>query len=342
MIETVAPVMTGGAVGRATRRVRSSRHLWIVARIGSGVLVLLAVSVVIFFATQLLPSDPARTILGKQATPALVAELRTKLGLDQSLSSQYWHWLSHAVRGDFGQSIASQRPVGSLLADRAVNSLSLLLVVAVLMVPLSLALGIALAVRRDRLADRSVNTVLVGLMALPDFVIGAFVLIVLSTTVVAWFPSASLIPPGSSPFAHPSALVLPSLTLLLTTTPFLARMVRASVIEVLESDYVAMARLRGIPERRIVWRHALPNALVPAVQGTALMLSYLLGGVVVVEYVFTYPGLGGALNDAVSYRDMPVIQAITLLFSAGVVMFNLLADIVTVYVTPKLRTRGLR
>ncbi|MFJ9900665.1 ABC transporter permease [Streptomyces sp. NPDC091280] len=342
MLETVAAETAGGTAGPSRRRLRQSRHWWIAQRAGSGLLVLLAVSAVIFLATQMLPSDAARTILGKQATPELVAQLRAKLHLDQSVPSQYWQWLSHAVRGDFGQSIASQRPVTSLLTDRLENSLCLLLVVAVLMVPLSVAIGIALAVRRDRFADRTVSTVLVGLMALPDFVIGAFVLILLSTTVVAWFPSASLIPPGSNPFAHPDALVLPCLTLLLTTTPFLARMVRASVIETLESEYVAMARLRGVPERRIVWRHALPNALVPTVQGTALMLSYLLGGVVVVEYVFTYPGLGGALNDAVSFRDMPMIQAITLVFSAGVVVFNLLADILTVYLTPKLRTRGPR
>jgi peptide/nickel transport system permease protein len=326
----------------AARAPRGGTPIWVLRRLGLGVLVLWVVSVIVFVATRLLPSDPARAILGRYATPSRIAALRLKLGLDRSPLSQYLDWLGGVLHGDFGVSLASQGPVSRLIGERIVNSLSLMLVVAAVMVVLSAALGIGLAVRRDGVVDRVVNGGFLALMALPDFVIGSFVLILLSTGVFQLFPAASLIPQGDSPLQHPNLMALPVISLTLATVPFLARLVRASMIEILESDYVSMARLRGIGERRVVWRHAVPNALVPAAQGTAMMLGYLLGGVVVIEYVFNYPGLGGALNAAVSQRDLPVIQAVTLIFTAGVVLFNLSADIATVLLTPKARTKGAR
>ncbi|OPX10274.1 peptide ABC transporter permease [Mycobacterium sp. AT1] len=311
-------------------------------RLGTGALVLWFVSFIVFFATQMLPSDPARAILGRTATPELVRALQLKLHLDRPIIEQYWIWFSGVLQGNFGESLASHQPVTTVLAPRIDNSLSLLLMVSVLMVPLAMGMGIALAVRRDSLMDRTVTNTFIATMALPDFVVGTLVLIVLSTSVLQLFPAASLIPPGASPFASPQFVVLPALTLLITTVPFVARLVRGSMIEALDSEYVAMARLRGVPARTVVWRHALPNSLVPALQASAMMMSYLLGGVVVVEYVFNYPGLGRALNDAIAYRDLPLIQAITFIFAAGVVLFNLIADLLTVLLTPKLRTRDAR
>ncbi|QNE37643.1 ABC transporter permease [Leifsonia shinshuensis] len=325
---------------KRTSRRRGASWNWVLRRLGLGVLVLWVVSVIVFMATQLLPSDPARAILGKYATPERVEALRETLGLNRPAIVQYGDWLFGVVRGDFGTSLASRGPVSDLLGVRLTNSLSLMLIVAVLMIIISIVVGIVLAIRRDGATDQVVNGSFLAMMALPDFVIGSFVLLLLSTAVFTLFPAASIIPTGDSPFQHPELMALPVITLLLATVPFLARLVRASMIDILDSDYVSMARLRGLPERTVIWRHAVPNAVVPAAQGTAMMLGYLLGGVVVVEYVFNYPGLGGALNAAVAQRDLPVIQAVTLVFAAGVVLFNLLADVVTVLLTPKLRTRS--
>ncbi|VXB62903.1 ABC transporter permease [Aeromicrobium sp. 9AM] len=319
---------------------RHRESVWILKRLGSGVLVLLAVSVVVFAATQALPSDPAQAMLGRQATPELLDALRQKLGLDQSLPVQYVHWFSGLLHGDLGTSLASQQPVTGVLGPRLLNSLALLAGAALIMIPFSIGAGVFLAARRDRSLDRTVNAGLMAVMALPDFVVGTIFLLVFATTVMPVLPAVSLVPPGASGFSHPRELVLPVLTAVTITAPFLIRQVRASMIETLESEHIAQARLRGIAEKRIIWRHALPNALVPLVQGSALMLSYLLGGVVVIEYVFNYPGLGGMLNDAVVYRDLPVLQAVSLTFAAGVVAFNLIADLLTIMLTPRLRTSG--
>ena len=313
---------------------------WLVQRLVSGVLVLWVVSFIVFLATEILPGNPAQAILGHRATPELVRNLSIQLGLNRPVLDQYWDWTTGVLRGDFGVSLASQQPVTSVVGSAIANSAALLFVVAAAMVVLSGLIGVTLAVRRDSLVDRVVNAGFIGSMALPDFIIGTLALIVLSTSVLHVFPAASLIPPGTSPFAEPQMLALPAITLLITTVPFIARLVRASVIEALNSDYVAMARLRGVPERTVVWRHALPNSVVPAIQGTAMTMGYLLGGDVIVEYVFNYPGLGGLLNQAIAYRDLPLIQAITLIFTAGVVFFNMTADVLTVTLTPKLRTKA--
>ncbi|UWU24346.1 ABC transporter permease (plasmid) [Rhizobium sp. CB3171] len=311
---------------------------WLFRRMLSGVLVLFVVSILIFVATQALPSDPAQTILGRQATPELLANLREQLGLNRPLPVQYVSWLGGLLTGDLGVSIAAKQPVVSLIGARLLNSLALLIFSAAILIPLSIAVGVAMAVWRNRIVDRSLMLVFLSLMALPDFVIGTILLISLATLVFQIFPAVSLIPPGQNGFGHPYKLVLPVLTGVLITAPYLIRQMRAAMIEALESEYVVQARLRGINERRVVWRHALPNALVPMVQGSALMLSYLLGGVVVIEYIYNYPGLGGLLNDAVRFRDLPVLQAVTLIFATGVVIFNIVADLLTILLTPRLRT----
>jgi len=169
-------------------------------------------------------------------------------------------------------------------------------------------------------------------------VIAMLLVVVLSTTVLHVLPAVAVIPPGSSPFLHPLEMALPVLTLILAVVPYLYRLVRATMIDVLESEYVAMARLKGVPERTVIWRHAIPNALIPVTQAAAVVLAYLLGGIVVVEFIFGFPGLGTLLTDAVGQRDLPVIQAVTLVIAAGVVLFNLAADLLTVLLTPRLRT----
>jgi peptide/nickel transport system permease protein len=312
--------------------------MWLLKRVLGGLLVLFAVSVLIFVATQALPSDPAQTILGRQATPKLLAALREQLGLNRPLPVQYFSWLEKLLHGDLGMSIAAKKPVMAIIGNRLLNSFALLLFSAAVLLPLSILIGVVMAVWRDSRLDRGLNIVFLSLMALPDFVVGTILLIIFATLVFQIFPAVSLIPPGQTGFSAPYKLILPVMTGVLITAPYLIRQTRAAMIEALDSEYVAQARLRGINERRVIWRQAMPNALVPMVQGSALMLSYLLGGVVVIEYIYNYPGLGGLLNDAVRFRDLPVLQAVTLIFAAGVIVFNIMADFLTILLTPRLRT----
>jgi peptide/nickel transport system permease protein len=310
---------------------------WLARRLALGVVILLAVSVVVFVATEALPSDPARAILGRQATPQSLAALNKQLGLDKPLVQQYVHWLGGVVRGNFGTSLAQRGPVTSVISGRIGNSFTLVLLVGIIALPLSFFLGTVTAVWRGPV-DGAFLLGAVVLSALPDFVIGITLVILFATTVLQLVPAVALVPPGTSPLAQPDRLILPVATLVIIMVPYLYRLVRASMIDVLGSEYVAMARLKGMPQRVVVVRHALRNALLPAIQGSGLVMGWLLGSVVVVETVFQYPGLGSALTDAVHNRDLPVIQAIVLIFAAGIVVFNLIADLLTILLTPKLRT----
>lgn len=311
---------------------------WLGGRLLSGVITAFVISVLVFAATQALPSDPARVILGPDATEASIQTLQRQLGLDKPIPEQYANWAGRALRGDFGASLDSNQPAGQIVGDRFGNSAALMVLVLLTAVPLAFLGGVALAVRRDSRIDRWAMNAIIAFKALPGFVLGIGLILLLSTSVFQLLPAVSLLDPAISPFAQPLYLALPLLTLVLTVTPFLVRLVRSAMIEVLETDYVTAARLRGIPERRIIWRHAVPNALVPAIQGIALTSRMLLGGAVIVEVVFSYPGIGNALNSAIELRDVPVIQAITLLMAIAVVIVNLLADVATVLATPKLRT----
>lgn len=333
------PVVTDAAATEQSPR-RSRRHLWILRRLGIAVITLLLVSLIVFVATQALPNDPAKAILGRDATPERLAQLRADLGLNRPAIDQYTDWLDGAVVGDLGTSLAAQRPVSDLVWERFRNSAELVFLATLFILPLSFLLGVLSAVKRDGLFDTSSNVISLILNSLPEFVIGVIFVILLGTTVFTVFPSVALFPAGESPFEHPNEMVLPVATLVAVSVPYLMRLVRASMIDVLESDYVQMARLKGVSERRILLRHALPNALVPTIQGTALILAYLAGGIVVIEYLFRFPGIGGLLTEAISARDLPVIQACVLLLAAVYIVVNLVADILTVYVSPRLRTAG--
>jgi peptide/nickel transport system permease protein len=312
---------------------------FILRRLLLGIVVLILVSFVVFLATQALPGDPARAILGRSATPASLAALRRQLHLDQPVISQYWTWVTGLLHGNLGNSLAAQEPVTTLLGPRLVNSAVLVALAAVLSIPLSIAIGSWAAFKREKAFDMVSSNLLLVLAALPEFVVAVVLVILLATTVFHVLPAISTVPPGSRPWNNWTALVLPTLTLVIAVAPYVARIMRASMIEVLESDYVEMARLKGLPERTVLLRHALPNALGPVFQVIALNLAYLAGGIIVVEYVFNYTGIGSAIQEAVTNHDLPVIQALAMLIAALYVVLNLLADVATILVTPRLRTR---
>jgi peptide/nickel transport system permease protein len=311
---------------------------FIVRRSLLGLLTLFLVSVVVFAATQALPGDAARAILGRTATPDSLAALREQLHLNEPVATQYWHWLSGLLHGDLGSSLAANEAVTTLLRNRLENSAVLVLLSALISTPLAILLGAVTARRRDSPLDHGASVVMLVLAALPEFVVGIALVVLLGTTVFTVLPAVSLIPPDSSPWSHLNDLVLPTLTLVLVVVPYTARIMRASMVEVLESDYVEMARLKGMPERKVVWRHAVPNAIAPTIQVTALNLAYLAGGIVVVEVVFGYAGIGSALVDAVHNRDVPVVQALAMLIAAVYIVLNVLADVASILVSPRLRT----
>jgi peptide/nickel transport system permease protein len=310
----------------------------IIRRLALGLLTLWLVSLIVYGALLALPGDAATAILGREATPDRVAALRDQLNLEDSVVSQYLQWVGGVISGSFGTSAATQQPVSELLSARVANSAFLVLVAALVAIPLSITIGVWLAMKRDRPVDHVGSTVSLVLAALPEFVIGIVLILLFSTSLFHWFPAVSLIAPDERAWEVPEVVVLPAATLVLAVVPYISRIMRGSMIEVLESEYVTMARLKGLPEREVIWRHAVPNSIVPAIQVTALQLAWMAGGVVVVEYVFSYPGIGAALVDAVNNRDMPVVQTVTMLAAGIYVLLNLVADLLTIMVTPKLRT----
>jgi peptide/nickel transport system permease protein len=317
------------------------RGVWgfILRRLLLGILVLILVSVLVFLATQALPGDPARAILGRNANPASLAALRHQLHLDRPVADQYLTWVTGLLHGNLGTSLEAQEPVSTLLAPKLVNSAVLVVLAAVLSIPLSIAIGAWAALKREKVFDQAGSNLMLLLAALPEFVVALVLVIVFATTVFHVLPAISTVPPGSRPWNNWVALVLPTITLVIAVAPYVARIMRASMIEVLESDYVEMARLKGLPERTVLIRHALPNALGPVLQVIALNLAYLAGGIIIVEFVFNYSGIGGATAEAVVNHDLPVIQALAILLAAVYVVVNLLADVATILVTPRLRTR---
>jgi len=311
---------------------------FIVRRTLLGLLTLFLVSIVVFAATQTLPGDPARAILGRSATPDSLRALRAQLNLNHSAIVQYGDWLKGLLSGNLGTSLAARQPVSEVIGKRVENSAFLMLLAAVISIPLAILIGAVTARRRDSKFDHSMSVGLLGLAALPEFVVAILLVVLLGTTVTQVFPAVSLIPPQDYPWQHMNEMVLPVLTLVIAVTPYVSRIMRASMVEVLESDYVEMARLKGMSERKVLWRHAVPNGIAPTIQVIALNLAYLAGGIVVVEYVFGYPGIGAAFVDAVGNRDIPVVQALAILIAALYVFLNVAADVVTILVSPRLRT----
>ncbi|MHC9043266.1 ABC transporter permease [Microbacterium saperdae] len=330
MTDTATVVPTPG-VAATRRRSRGSGTLigWLATRITIGVATLLLVSVLVFLATQALPGDVARIILGNEATPDQVLLLRTQLGLDEPLITQYLTWLGGFVTGNWGNSLLTGFPVTELVGPRLLNSATLLVISMVISIPSAILLGVYTAERRDGVVDRLLLRFAMVVNAIPDFVLGTLLVVLLGTTVFTIFPPVAIIPPGDMPWWYPAELFLPVLTIVLMAVTYLYRLVRASVIDVLESEYVQMAELKGMRRSVILFRHALPNAIVPTIQASSLIIAACLGGLVVIEYVFAYPGIGTLLTDSVGTRDLPVLQAIILIIAATYFVCNLVADLLS-------------
>jgi peptide/nickel transport system permease protein len=311
---------------------------FIVRRLLLGLLTMFAASLIIFGATQALPGDAARSILGRAAQPESLAALRHQLGLDKPVWQQYWEWISGVFSGDLGSSLANGLAVTDVLGERLLYSSFLMLIAAAISIPFGIVLGAVSARKRDSAFDQTAGVATLGLAALPEFVVGITLAVLFSTTVFHILPSVVVTEEGVGPWHYPKEFVLPVLTLVIAVVPYTSRIMRASTVEILESDFVEMARLKGLSERRVLWRHAVPNALAPTFQVTALNLAYLAGGIVVVETVFNYPGIGSLLVESVRARDMPTVQAIALLITGLYVVLNLLADLATILVSPRLRT----
>ncbi len=310
----------------------------ILRRLLLGIGTLFVVSIAVFLLTNVL-GDPVKRMLGRGALPEVVAARRAELGLDEPLVKRYFDWLWGLITGDPGNSFSNDTPVWELMSDRVKNSLFLMAVCSAISIPLSLFIGAYTALRRDKWFDRIMSNKLLILAAMPEFVVGALLTVLLATNVWHVVPAVSRIRPGEPPWSDLDGLVLPVLTLVLAVTPHVARTMRAAMIDVLESDYVEMARLKGLPERAVLWRHAFPNALGPTLQVIALNIAYLAGGVVIVESMFNFRGVGIALRDAIPEANAPVVQFIAMFIATIYVISNLFADVATILVTPRLRTR---
>ncbi|RKS78964.1 peptide/nickel transport system permease protein [Actinomadura pelletieri DSM 43383] len=309
-------------------RSRRTALAWLIGRRAlMGLVTLWCISVIVFVATQTMPGDVAKIILGPSATADQVDQLNKNLGLDQPLFSQYWDWLRNVLTGDMGNSLVSGQPVSELLSERIFNSATLTVMAMVLILPLSLLVGLLAAVFRDKFLDRSYLGTSLIVTATPDFVLGSLVVAVFGTVVFKVLPPVSLIPPGDVPWQHPKELVMPLAVMVLVGVTYLSRLVRVSFIDVMESEYVQLAMLKGLSMRRVLFRHALPNALAPSIPAASIMAAYTIAGSVVIEYLFAYPGIGSALVDAVAGHDLPMIQAIIMLMAAAFFCFNQLADV---------------
>ena len=305
-------------------------------RLALGLITLFAISLIIAFVIELLPGDLATELLGQSATPEAVAALRAKVGLDLPPHERYFNWLTGILTGDMGVSLANNREITELMGGRLGNTLFLAAFAAALAVPLSLLFGILAALYKDSLFDRSINVFTLSSISFPEFFV-AYILIYFFATQWGWFPGISNISSSEIPFwDRVYRTCLPALTLTLVVMAHMMRMTRAAIINLLASPYIEMARLKGMPRGRVIVKHALPNALAPVINVIALNLAYLVVGVVVVEVVFVYPGLGQLLVDSVSKRDIPVVQAGSLFFAAVFILLNLTADILSIVTNPRL------
>jgi len=305
-------------------------------RAGWGLLTLVAISALLFAATNLLPGDVAEALLGQQATPEALHNIRAALGLDQPAWLRYLHWLGGAVHGDFGTSLASGRPVAAQLLPRLGNTLLLAFLAAMISVPLAVGLGVLSAIREGGVLDRLVSVLSLVTISVPEFFVG-YILVAVFAVQLGWLPSIALITGGMSFAQRLGAIALPVATLVIVVLAHMLRMTRASLLAVMSAPFIEMAFLKGLSRSTVVVRHALPNAAAPIVAVVALNLGYLIVGVVVIEAVFVYPGAGQLMVDAVSKRDLPLIQACGLVFAATYVVLNTLADMLVIYTNPRLR-----
>jgi peptide/nickel transport system permease protein len=316
---------------------------FILRRVATGLVTLFVVSVLIFVATNILPGNAVTVILGRSATPAVVHRLEAQLNINHSIPVRYFTWLGGALHGDFGKSVVAEvesKPnaaVSSTLGEPLRNSFVLAAITTVLLIPLTLLLGAIAGINAGRAIDHVISFPALVMGGLPEFVMGT-VLIYVFFNKLGLLPPVALLSPGQSPFSNLKALVLPVLTLLAVAAGAGVRQVRAGMAETLQQDYIQFARLNGVRERRVLFRYALRNALAPSVQIIAQNLQYLVGGIIIVESVFAYPGIGTYLVNAVTTRDVIEVQAAAVILAALYIAINLIADLVVVFLVPKLRT----
>ncbi len=307
----------------------------VLQRFGLGLLTLFVVSIIIFVGVEFLPGDIAEALLGQGASPENVAALRHELGLDRPAHIRYIDWWAGVMQGDLGTSLANRRDIAELITFRLSNTLFLALTAAAISVPLALILGVLAALYRNSIYDRSVNVLTLGAVSAPEF-LTAYVLILYFSVTLGWFPSLSNIDVNTPFIEKLHQATLPAITLMAVILAYMMRMVRASIINLLASAYIEMAHLKGMPKLRVIVKHALPNAWAPIANIIAISLAYLVVGVVVVEVVFIYPGLGQLMVDSVSNRDIPVVQACAMIFAGTYILLNLTADIVSICTNPRL------
>jgi len=305
-------------------------------RLGLGLFILFVISIIIFFMVELLPGDIAQAVLGQGATEENLAALRKQMGLDQPALVRYGEWLAGAVTLDFGNSIVTGERVTSVIGERFMNTLFLAAYAAVIAVPVAIILGVIVALLRNSIFDRVANVLTLSFISSPEFFLG-YILILFFAVKWQMFPAISSLSEGMSLGELLIRTFLPALTLVLVVMAHMMRMTRAAIINLLASPYIEMAKLKGAPPWKVIVKHALPNAWAPIINVVALNLAYLITGVVLVEVVFVYPGIGQALVDAVSKRDFPVVQACCLIFAATFILLNLAADVGAILTNPRLR-----
>jgi peptide/nickel transport system permease protein len=345
---TIPPGTTTAApslpVAVATKRDMRYPVVWFLARrIGAGIVTLWVVSVLIFLCCSVLPGDAVTVVLGKSGTPEVIAAIKARMGLDHSLVQQYWDWVTGLFRGDFGDSavaLVQQQPDPSIahtLRDPLINSFILGTTAAVLLVPLTVVLGAIAGIQANRALDHLISLPSLILAGLPEFVSGALLIWLFFTTLHV-LPPVSLVAPGASPLGDPKILILPVATLLLVAVGSGVRQVRLGMIDVLQTDFIQFARLNGVAEGRVLMRYGIRNAVANSIQTIAQNLQYLVGGIIVVEAVFTYPGIGVYLVQAVLARDTPKVLAASIILAAFYTLLNIVADLIVVFLVPKLRT----
>jgi peptide/nickel transport system permease protein len=307
-------------------------------RIGLALITLVIIAVVVFFALELTPGDACTVHLGRGATDSMLEACRTRMGLDQPPLWRFAAWAGDILRGDLGVSMQRERPISEIVGWRLRNTLILAAVAATAGIPLALGLGVLAGLKPDGPLDMAISGIAIFAMTVPEFISGTLMILVFSV-LLGWAAGVVTIGYKAPALDLVQASILPAATLVFILAAHILRMVRASVIEVMQSDFVQMARLKGVPQRRIIWHHVVPNALLPAISIIGLTMAWLLGGVVIVESVFNYPGLGRLAVDAVADQDLPLVQAIALLFGLIYVLTNLGADLLALALNPRLRTR---
>lgn len=309
---------------------------FIVRRLAMLALMFILVSMLIFALTQVLPGDVTTMVLGRYASPEAKAALRSELGLDRPLPVQYASWLANFVRGSWGTSVSLHSGIAHLILERSINSAYLALMALMMFAPLGIVLGLLAGLRRSTWVDSTLSIGSLAFIGLPEFVTGLLLISVFAIQ-LGWLPASSFIPPGTNFVEAFPKLILPGMTVALTSLAYVLRMTRASTVEAVKMDYVRTARLKGLPPHKVLFGHILRNALLPTVTVIAVSIGWLVGGLIITESLFGYPGLGRLVLFAVQRRDLPLIQATTMLIVVVVMLSNLTADIIYAYLNPRIR-----